>query len=487
MKKLKIIFYLFFFTSIITNTSFKNINAKIIPSVFNTRKGIQTPSLAPILKKVTSAVVNISADSSVFIPNFKIPNSQSKKKHPDEKCHLCKKNFFCENIPCEESNNTLEKKFNVIGSGVIIDAKKGLIVTNNHVIENANNITVELHNGDIYNAKLIGQDIKTDIALIKIEGNIKYLKAIKIANSDNLQVGDYTIAIGNPYGLGETVTSGIISALGRTNPNIENFRNFIQTDASINKGNSGGALINLHGDLIGINTAIFAPSEGNIGIGFAIPSNTVISIVKQILKFGKIKRGSLGFIGMDINPELARIFKFNPSKKGIFINEVLSSPYDSGLEAGDIIISLNGRMIENLTLLEEKINSLPIGTTVKIGVIRKGIFKRIFAKIKDYDNKEISDEAMYSGIQGAYLGNIYLFRNRKIYNYKQIQGIKITKIEKNTPAEKMALKKDDIIFEINQNKINNIKDVRNILNQNPIFLVFHILREKHDFYLLVSF
>ena len=235
----------------------------------------QTPSLAPMLKNVIPAVVNISVKGKKDVaPMFNIPK-EFRFMFPDL------------------DRGTRQREFQALGSGVIIDSKKGYVVTNHHVIEDADEIRIALSDGREYDAKKIGSDPHTDLALLQLK-KFDNLTAIKLADSDELEVGDFAIAIGNPFGLGQTVTSGIVSALGRTGLNIENIENFIQTDAAINSGNSGGALVNLKGELIGINTAILGPNGGNIGIGFSIPSNMVKTVVDQIQKYGEVRRGQLG-------------------------------------------------------------------------------------------------------------------------------------------------------------------------------------------------
>ncbi|QJC33275.1 Do family serine endopeptidase [Enterobacteriaceae endosymbiont of Donacia clavipes] len=482
MKKIKIIFCLLFFVFITTITTSKNVNAKLLPN-FTKKINNNLPSLAPILAKVTPSVVNIDVQGSTFISEYKLPSQV--EQYLREHFLLCKDGSPYENTPiCGNNDNVLEQRFHSIGSGVIINAKKGLIITNNHVIDHANYISVELNNGKIYEARVIGKDPKTDIALIKIKEKTNNLRSLKIANSDTLRVGDYTIAIGNPYSLGETVTSGIISGLGRSGLHIENFENFIQTDAAINLGSSGGALVNLNGDLIGINTAILAPNEGNIGIGFAIPSNTVMNLVNQLIKFGKIKRGSLGINGVNFEPELAKILQIPHINKGVFVREIIKSSKDNELKAGDVIISLNGKTIDSYALLKAKISSFIQGTIVKLGIIRKRVFKIVNVKIKDYNNDNISENVIYNGIEGVYLNNIKL--KNKIYFFKKIQKtcVQVNKVLKNSPAEKIGLKKGDIIIEINERLIKNVNDVKKILNKKQSLILLHILRDKRNLYLI---
>ncbi|QJC36491.1 Do family serine endopeptidase [Enterobacteriaceae endosymbiont of Donacia simplex] len=482
MKKLKKIFCILFFISLITIT-YKNVNAKLLPLNLTKKYSNQSlPSLSKILLKVIPSVVSINVQGSTFITQFQLPFKI--QEYLNKNFSLCKEGSPYENTPiCGNNNNILEQKFHSIGSGVIINSKKGFIITNNHVIDHANYISVELNNGKTYEAKVIGKDPQTDIALIQIKDKTENLKSIKIANSDNLKVGDYTIAIGNPYGLGETVTSGIISGLGRTGLNIENFENFIQTDAAINRGSSGGALVNLNGDLIGINTAILTPNEGNIGIGFAIPSNTINNLIKQFIKFGKVKRGSLGIYGIDLDSHIAKAMHASNVSKGIFIRKTESFK-NNKLQPGDIIVTLNGKKIHSFTLLKAKISTLMRGTIIRLGIIRKGFFKKINIKLNDYCNNYSEKHIMYYGIEGGYLNNIIL--KKEIFFFKKFKknAVKVVKVIPNSPAAMIGLKKGDIILSINKKRTKNIQDVKEILDQHPILILLYIIRGEERFYLL---
>lgn len=289
---------------------------------------LQQPSLAPMLEKVMPSVVSISVEGTTTVKTPRMP--QQFQQFFGDNSPFCRDGSpfrgspMCQNGDGAGGNggapvpDTQQEKFRALGSGVIINADKGYVVTNNHVVNNATKIQVQLSDGRRYDAKVIGKDPSSDIALIQLQ-EAKNLTAVKIADSDNLRVGDYTVAIGNPYGLGETVTSGIVSALGRSGLNVENYENFIQTDAAINRGNSGGALVNLNGELIGINTAILAPDGGNIGIGFAIPSNMVKNLTAQMVEFGQVKRGELGVQGTELNSELAKAMKVD-AQRGAFVS-----------------------------------------------------------------------------------------------------------------------------------------------------------------------
>ncbi|MCL4125941.1 UNVERIFIED_CONTAM: hypothetical protein GTU68_012667 [Idotea baltica] len=300
-----------------------------------------------MLDQSKPAVVNIATQSHVRVKNNPLMDDPFFRR------------FF--NIPEQQPRHRTKQS---LGSGVIFDAKKGLVLTNNHVIQRADEITVSLTDGRSFQAELVGSDPATDVALIKIPA--ENLTALSLADSDKLRVGDFVVAIGNPFGLGQTVTSGIVSALGRSGLGIEGYEDFIQTDASINPGNSGGALVNLRGELVGINTAIFSPGQraGNIGIGFAIPSNMVKQISDQLLQFGEVKRAYLGVQMQDINQELADAFNIAPGQgavitsiqKGSAADEAANSPAArAGLKVNDIITSVNKIDVDSLDAFKQRV------------------------------------------------------------------------------------------------------------------------------------
>lgn len=421
--------------------------------------GEQVPSLAPMLEKVTPAVVSIAVEGTQV----------SRQRIPDQF-----RFFFGPDFPTEQLQ---ERPFRGLGSGVVINAKKGYVVTNYHVINGAEKIRVQLHDGREYDAELVGGDQMSDIALLKLE-KAKNLTEIKIADSDQLRVGDFAVAIGNPFGLGQTVTSGIVSALGRSGLNIENFENFIQTDAAINSGNSGGALVNLNGELIGINTAILGPNGGNVGIGFAIPSNMMKNLADQILEFGEVKRGMLGVQGGEITSELADALGYE-SSKGAFVSQVLpdSAADKAGLKAGDIIISVNGKKVETFAELRAKVATLGAGKTVTLGVIRDGKEKNYEVTLGEQSNNKTKADKLHQGLSGAELSNTIAS--------DVIQGVKVTSVAKDSPAEGYQLQKDDIIIGVNRKRVKNIADLRAILEKSPNVLALNIQRGDRTIYLVV--
>ena len=416
------------------------------------------PSLAPLIEKAIPAVVNISVNGKKSLNRdaFDIPEEFR---------------FFFPDI------QQRERKFSALGSGVIIDAKKGYVITNHHVIDGADEIKVTLHDSRVFNAKVKGQDEHTDFALLELE-NPQNLTELKFADSDSLKVGDFAIAIGNPFGLGQTVTSGIVSALGRSGLNIENYENFIQTDAAINSGNSGGALINLKGELIGINTAILGKAGGNIGIGFAIPSNMAHSIVDQLIANGKVTRGLLGIMGTEVNEDLAKNFDYK-SRNGAFVNEVMkdSAADKAGIKSGDILTSINGVPITSFGQLRAKIATLGAGAKIKLGVFRDGSEKQIEVTLDSDSN---------SAMQTAVNNNNPLFEGAVLADTDG-NGITVSDIKENSRAARFGLAKGDIIVEANRNKVNTVADLNKVLSKKDRFLALKINRKGMTVYLTSNY
>ena len=441
----------------------------------------QLPSLAPMLEKVMPSVVSINVEGSTTVRTPRLP--QQFQQFFGGNSPFCQDGSPFQSSPmCQGGGqqggaDTQQEKFRALGSGVVINAEKGYVVTNNHVVDNATKIQVQLSDGRKYDARVIGKDPRSDIALIQLN-DAKNLTAIKIADSDDLRVGDYTVAIGNPYGLGETVTSGIVSALGRSGLNVENYENFIQTDAAINRGNSGGALVNLNGELIGINTAILAPDGGNIGIGFAIPSNMVKNLTAQMVEFGQVKRGELGIMGTELNSELAKAMKVD-AQRGAFVSQVLpkSSAAKAGVKAGDVVVSINGKPISSFAALRAQVGSLPVGSKMVLGLIRDGKPLTVNVELQQSSQAKVDSANIYVGIEGADLSN---------YDAKGVKGVKVDSVKAGSAAARIGLKKDDVILGVNQQPVANLGELRKILDSKPAVLALNIQRGDSSIYLLMQ-
>ena len=417
--------------------------------------GQQLPSLAPMLERTTPAVVNISSITAI-----------SMEDHP-----LLRDPFFrwFFNVPQQEQQRKRESQS--LGSGIIVDAKRGYVLTNNHVIDKADEIRVTLHDGRTLEAKLVGADPDTDVAVLKIPAD--NLQAISYADSDQLRVGDFVVAVGNPFGLSQTVTSGIVSALGRSGLGIEGYENFIQTDASINPGNSGGPLVNLNGELVGINTAILAPGGGNVGIGFAIPVNMARTIMDQIVDYGGVKRGQFGITMQDLNPDLAKALGVG-IKQGALVAEVQSdSPAEkAGLQVGDVVTSLNGRAIISGSELRTQLALLRIGDSVQLQVLRNGHNRHIRSRIADpyatyKDGAKVSDY-----FDGA------LFKDVTDNSpFGRHDGIAVGTVQQDKPAWNTGIREGDVILEANRQRVKNMAELRGIIRKDNGLGMLRIRRD----------
>ncbi|QLN92688.1 serine endoprotease DegQ [Enterobacter hormaechei] len=415
------------------------------------------PSLAPMLEKVLPAVVSVQVEGT----------ARQSQRIPEEL-----KKYFGEDAPDQQA-----QPFEGLGSGVIIDAAKGYILTNNHVISQADKISVQLNDGREFDAKLIGGDDQSDIALLQVQ-NPSNLTQIAIADSDKLRVGDFAVAVGNPFGLGQTATSGIVSALGRSGLNLEGLENFIQTDASINRGNSGGALLNLNGELIGINTAILAPGGGSIGIGFAIPSNMAKTLSQQLIQFGEVKRGLLGIKGMEMSADIAKAFKLNV-QRGAFVSEVLpnSGSAKAGVKSGDVIVSLNDKPLSSFAELRSRIATTEPGAKVKLGLIREGKPLTVEVTLDKSTSSSASAEQISPALQGSTLSDGQLKNGTK--------GISVTTVEKSSPAAQAGLHQDDVIVGVNRTRVQSIAEMRKVLESKPAVIALQIIRGNDTLYILL--
>jgi len=414
------------------------------------------PSLAPMLEKVLPAVVSVKVEGTA-------PQSQ---RVPEE----LKKYFG-------DEGQGQAQPFEGLGSGVVIDAAKGYVLTNNHVISQADKISVQMNDGREFEAKLIGGDDQSDIALLQLQ-NATNLTQIAVADSDKLRVGDFAVAVGNPFGLGQTATSGIISALGRSGLNLEGLENFIQTDASINRGNSGGALLNLNGELIGINTAILAPGGGSVGIGFAIPSNMARTLAQQLIDFGEVKRGLLGIKGMEMSADIAKAFNLNV-QRGAFVSEVLpnSGSAKAGVKSGDVIVSLNDKPLSSFAELRSRIATTEPGAKVKLGLLRDGKPLTVEVTLDKSTSSSASAEMIAPALQGATLSDGQLKDGTK--------GITLDSVEKSSPAAEAGLHQDDVIIGVNRTRVQSIAEMRKVLESKPAVIALQIVRGNDTLYILL--
>lgn len=399
--------------------------------------GQPLPTLAPMLERATPAVVNIATQSRVAL-----------RRNPllDDPFF---RHFF--NIP----DQPRERRAQSVGSGVVVDARRGFVITNHHVVDGADTITVTLNDGRQLEAKVIGSDPESDVAVIQVPSD--NLTALPLADSDRLRVGDFVVAIGNPFGLGQTVTSGIISALGRTGLGIQGYEDFIQTDASINPGNSGGALVNLRGELIGINTAIIAPGGGNVGIGFAIPSNMVSRLMEQIVAHGAVRRGQLGVSVQDLTPELARAFNI-PMQQGAVIAQVMprSTAARAGLREGDVVLRVNGRPIRDGSALRNAIGLLEVGASVQLDILRDGKPLTINARVGEYVPATAEGDAINPRLAGASFEDI----GPGSPLAGRVQGVRIAQVESGSPAARAGLRSNDVITAVNHRAISSTAELR---------------------------
>ena len=422
--------------------------------------GEALPTLAPLVEKTRPAVVNIATKGRISVQNNPLLNDPFFR------------HFFQEfgNIPQRRETSSL-------GSGVVINASKGFIVTNHHVVEGADEIQVTLHNGKEFKATLVGSDPEADVALLKVD--VKNLIDIPMSDSDQLRVGDFAVAIGNPFGLGQTVTSGIISALGRTGLGIEGYEDFIQTDASINPGNSGGALVNLNGELIGINTAIIAAGgQGNVGIGFAIPINMVRQIVDQLIEFGEVRRGMLGVIMQNLTPELSKAFGLDVHD-GVVISKVIknSAAEEAGLKAGDVVTAINGDPVKSASAMRNVVGMLRVGEKLKMEVIRDNRHKTITAVIKDQVEETVEGKKVHARLSGAVIeqsnenGDAYLV---------------VTEVEQNSPAWQSGLREGDIILSVNRRLVETLEEFKQVVGGKSKQILLNIQRGRSALFILIQ-
>jgi len=420
-------------------------------------------SLAPMLQKVLPTIVNIRAQ--IKITDLSTLNRIQKSQDNQDK----------------ENDGAVPDKYLSVGSGVIVNADKGYILTNAHVVNDAERVIVTLSDGHHYTAKTIGLDKASDIALLQIQA--KNLSAISIGNSNELKVGDLVAAIGNPFGLNQTVTSGIVSALGRSTLGIENYENFIQIDASINPGNSGGALVNTQGQLIGINTAILAPNNGSVGIGFAIPSNMASSVMQQLIEYGNVRRGTLGIGAQDITPDLSSAFNLSTSKGAVVTQVMVNSPADkAGLHVGDIITAVNGTEIKNANDVVNAVGFIRVDSKAAISILRNNKSMTVNATLSDPKKREEANESQDPFLYGVSLKDFTLLSPI----HGNIQGVLVVTVQEETNAWQADLRPGDVITAANQQTITSIADLQKVAANTKDDLLLHVLRGPGAIFVVVS-
>jgi serine protease Do/serine protease DegQ len=418
-----------------------------------------------MLAQVTPAVVNISTEGHVELRTNPLFNDPFFRR------------FF--NVP----NMPQARKTQSLGSGVIVDANRGLVLTNNHVIANADQISVRLTDGRRFSAKLVGTDPETDVAVIQIKAT--GLVGLPLADSERLRVGDFVVAIGNPFGLGQTVTSGIVSALARSGLGITGYEDLIQTDASINPGNSGGALVTLKGELAGINTAIYSQSGGNIGIGFAIPINMAHQVMEQLVKFGEIKRGYLGAEMQNLDPELAAAFGLSGRSGAVLVTILPDSPAQrAGLRAGDVVTKVNGKQVRDAADLRNQIGLMRVDDGVQLEFVRDGKAMKASAQVGARGPK-VAEGA--TGIRNPRLAGVSvadLDDHSPVYG--QVNGVQVTEVANGTAAWKAGLRDGDVILSVNRVEVPDVESFVMLVGQTKGQLLLGVLRGNRTALLLIK-
>jgi Do/DeqQ family serine protease len=413
--------------------------------------GAPMPSLAPMVKRISPAVVNIATRGTI-------------KEAPGQRNPLLDDPFFRRFFDAPPDSKPRERQFQSAGSGVIVDAKNGYIITNHHVVENASEITITLLDNRTFSAKVIGSDEGADIAVLQAKQ--PNLIAMALGDSTRLEVGDYVVAIGNPFGLQHTVTAGIVSALGRTGINPDGYEDFIQTDASINPGNSGGALVNLRGELVGINSAILSRSGGNIGIGFAIPVNMAKGVMDQLIKYGQVKRGVLGVNIYGVTPDIAKEFGLTESSGALVAGVAQGSAAErAGVKTGDIITSINGVAMKDAGELRNTIGMLRVGDKVEIGLLRDGKPRKVTALIAERSELETANAVdINKGLDGAELGDA-----------PDAGGVLVKTVQDGSPASQNGLRANDLIVGVGRTPVANTKTFKEAA-KNANVLVLSVRR-----------
>lgn len=425
--------------------------------------GEELPSLAPLVSEASPAVVNIATRGTVNAPRNPLADDPFFQR------------FF--GVPPEQQ----QREVRSAGSGVIVDARNGYILTNHHVIENADEIEILLSDNRSLKAEIVGSDPGTDIAVIRVVETDKLVE-MPLGNSEKVRVGDFVVAIGNPFGLSHTVTSGIVSALGRTGLSRDGYEDFIQTDASINPGNSGGALINLAGELIGINSAIFSGSGGNIGIGFAIPVNIAKSIMAQIIEFGEVQRGLLGVSISDFSADTAEAFGIDEDVEGALVQEVVpeSAAETAGIEVGDVITAIDDEQVSGAADLRTTIGLRRSGEAIRIQLIRDGKKRTLTATLTELaSSAQVAADEIHPSLAGAEFAN---------YDGQSLDfngpGVLVESVQPGSPAAQRGLRQNDIIVTVNRQRVNTLSELSELAEGQGL-LILGLRRGQRDLLLQI--
>lgn len=420
--------------------------------------GQALPSLAPMLERVMPAVVNINTRTRVRVRNPLLEDPFFR-------------HFF--DLPMAPQERIEQS----LGSGVIIDAERGLVLTNHHVIAGADDISVTLLDGRTLQGERVGSDPDTDVALLRIPA--EQLTALPLADASTLRVGDFVVAVGNPFGLGQTVTSGIVSALGRSGLRGLSHQNFIQTDASINPGNSGGALVNLRGELVGINTAIFTPSGGNVGIGFAIPADLARVVTEQILTHGRVRRGSLGVETQDLSDELRRALGLQ-QRQGAVITRVQpgSAAAQAGLRPGDVIVAINGRAVRNAQDFSNQEAMLPLETPLELRYLRENRARTTRATLSADSERSLPGDGLHPRLTGVVFAPL-----ADAARQRGLSGVQVARIAPRSRAAQAGLQPGDVVVAVNGEDIASLADLEAALARPGEDLLLTIVRGRRAFLL----